>query len=228
MYKPLALFRSRAFAKRMGSHRLKLKCRMSFHFDICAGLAQFCMNLPHIQLLAGKIQYIDSTYVWKWPTLHLWHHLPQSSSSSAFFARLFQHAGFQSPVLTCRAIAFRLEAGMSTINDFATTYMCQSLPFGGVKHSGFDRFGGECMLGMARVRNACMSGALEVPRFYLVVTLTGPPQSSAVEAHQCALSSCIAASPAGPQTRVLAATRRLAAAKWICKPFDGDVRIALL
>jgi len=31
------------------------------------------------------------------------------------------------------AIAERLECGMSSINDFATTYMCQSLPFGGVK-----------------------------------------------------------------------------------------------
>ena len=31
------------------------------------------------------------------------------------------------------AIAARLECGMSSINDFATTYMCQSLPFGGVK-----------------------------------------------------------------------------------------------
>ena len=31
---------------------------------------------------------------------------------------------------------------MTTINDFATTYMCQSLPFGGVKESGFDRFAG--------------------------------------------------------------------------------------
>lgn len=34
------------------------------------------------------------------------------------------------------------QAGMTSINDFATTYMCQSLPFGGVKHSGFDRFAG--------------------------------------------------------------------------------------
>ena len=32
--------------------------------------------------------------------------------------------------------------GMTSINDFATTYMCQSLPFGGVKHSGFGRFAG--------------------------------------------------------------------------------------
>jgi len=41
-----------------------------------------------------------------------------------------------------RAIASQLRAGMSSINDFATTYMCQSLPFGGVKESGFGRFAG--------------------------------------------------------------------------------------
>lgn len=35
-----------------------------------------------------------------------------------------------------------MQAGMTSINDFATTYMCQSLPFGGVKESGFDRFAG--------------------------------------------------------------------------------------
>ena len=47
------------------------------------------------------------------------------------------------PQARARSIALRLEAGMSSINDFATTYMCQSLPFGGVKQSGFDRFAGE-------------------------------------------------------------------------------------
>jgi acyl-CoA reductase-like NAD-dependent aldehyde dehydrogenase len=41
-----------------------------------------------------------------------------------------------------RRIASRLEAGMSSVNDFNATYMCQSLPFGGVKQSGFGRFGG--------------------------------------------------------------------------------------
>uniref|UniRef100_A0A383W8G7 Aldehyde dehydrogenase domain-containing protein n=1 Tax=Tetradesmus obliquus TaxID=3088 RepID=A0A383W8G7_TETOB len=41
-----------------------------------------------------------------------------------------------------RAIASRLEAGMSSINDFNATYMCQGLPFGGVKQSGFGRFAG--------------------------------------------------------------------------------------
>ncbi len=34
------------------------------------------------------------------------------------------------------------QAGMTSINDFTSTYMSQSLPFGGVKESGFDRFAG--------------------------------------------------------------------------------------
>jgi acyl-CoA reductase-like NAD-dependent aldehyde dehydrogenase len=41
-----------------------------------------------------------------------------------------------------RRIAAKLNTGMSSINDFASTYMSQSLPFGGVKYSGFDRFAG--------------------------------------------------------------------------------------
>jgi len=41
-----------------------------------------------------------------------------------------------------RRIAARLDAGMASVNDFNATYMCQSLPFGGVKQSGFGRFGG--------------------------------------------------------------------------------------
>jgi len=34
----------------------------------------------------------------------------------------------------------RIRAGMTTINDFAVNYMVQTLPFGGIKNSGFDRF----------------------------------------------------------------------------------------
>jgi len=36
----------------------------------------------------------------------------------------------------------RIRSGMTCINDFATNYLVQSLPFGGIKHSGFDRFAG--------------------------------------------------------------------------------------
>ncbi|PRW57735.1 Aldehyde dehydrogenase 22A1 [Chlorella sorokiniana] len=59
-----------------------------------------------------------------------------------------------------RAIAACLEAGMSSLNDFATTYMCQSLPFGGVKHSGFDRFAG-----IEGLRGMCIPKAVAEDRW---------------------------------------------------------------
>jgi len=36
----------------------------------------------------------------------------------------------------------QIRAGMTTINDFGVNYLVQALPFGGTKHSGFDRFAG--------------------------------------------------------------------------------------
>lgn len=45
---------------------------------------------------------------------------------------------------------------MTTINDFATSYMNQSLPFGGVKESGFDRFAGvEGLRGLCNIKSVC-------------------------------------------------------------------------
>ncbi|CAL8470086.1 g9628 [Coccomyxa elongata] len=58
------------------------------------------------------------------------------------------------------AIGRRLQAGMTSINDFATTYMCQSLPFGGVKESGFDRFAG-----IEGLRGLCVPKAVCEDRF---------------------------------------------------------------
>ena len=60
----------------------------------------------------------------------------------------------------------RMQAGMTSINDFATTYMCQSLPFGGVKDSGFDRFAGiEGLRGMCTPKAVCedRSALLQYP-----------------------------------------------------------------
>lgn len=42
----------------------------------------------------------------------------------------------------CNYVANKLKAGNVAINDFATFYVCQ-LPFGGVKGSGYGKFGGE-------------------------------------------------------------------------------------
>ncbi|KAM7280054.1 hypothetical protein ACFE04_007188 [Oxalis oulophora] len=41
-----------------------------------------------------------------------------------------------------RELASQIHCGVAAINDFASSYMCQSLPFGGVKDSGFGRFAG--------------------------------------------------------------------------------------
>ena len=56
-----------------------------------------------------------------------------------------------------RAVAGRLKAGMSSVNDLeGTTYMSQSLPFGGVGESGFDCFAGpEGLRGMTQTRSIC-------------------------------------------------------------------------
>ena len=67
-------------------------------------------------------------------------------------------------------IAARLEAGMSSINDFATTYMCQSLPFGGVKESGFDRFAG-----IEGLRGMCVPKAVCEDRFPWLMRTDIPP-----------------------------------------------------
>ncbi|XP_019181178.1 PREDICTED: aldehyde dehydrogenase 22A1 [Ipomoea nil] len=49
---------------------------------------------------------------------------------------------FSGSQLRAKQIASQIHCGMAAINDFASSYMCQSLPFGGVKDSGFGRFAG--------------------------------------------------------------------------------------
>lgn len=63
---------------------------------------------------------------------------------------------FSSNKARANAIAHQLQAGMTSINDFGSTYMCQSLPFGGVKDSGFDRFAGiEGLRGLCVPKSVC-------------------------------------------------------------------------
>ena len=71
--------------------------------------------------------------------------------------------GLGSNVFGSRARALKvgaqLEAGMTTINDFCATYMAQSLPFGGVKESGFDRFAGiEGLRGCCNMKSVVVDG----------------------------------------------------------------------
>lgn len=54
-----------------------------------------------------------------------------------------------------RAVGKRIASGMLSHNDFATTYMCQSLPMGGLKHSGFGKFAG-----VEGLRDLCVTKAV--------------------------------------------------------------------
>ncbi|XP_061349225.1 aldehyde dehydrogenase 22A1 [Gastrolobium bilobum] len=60
-----------------------------------------------------------------------------------------------------RDIASQIHSGVAAVNDFAATYMCQSLPFGGVKHSGFGRFGG-----VEGLRACCLVKAVVEDRWW--------------------------------------------------------------
>ena len=60
---------------------------------------------------------------------------------------------------------------MSAVNDLeGVTYMSQSLPFGGCKRSGFDRFAGpEGLRGLCNIRSIC------VDRFPMIRNSLPPP-----------------------------------------------------
>lgn len=58
-----------------------------------------------------------------------------------------------------------LRVGMCNVNDFGINYLAQSMPFGGCKWSGFDRFAGE-----EGLKGLCRPVSTTVDRFPGVVT----------------------------------------------------------
>lgn len=73
--------------------------------------------------------------------------------------------GLGSSVFTCdlekaQHIASQLEVGMCNINDFASVPLISSLPFGGLKHSGFD-----CFNGIEGLRGFCRRQAVVIDRW---------------------------------------------------------------
>ena len=59
-----------------------------------------------------------------------------------------------------------IEGGMLACNDYATCYMCQSLPFGGLKESGFGKFAG-----VEGLRGCCLAKAVVQDRLSLFRTV---------------------------------------------------------
>eukprot|EP00850_Spirogloea_muscicola_P007929 SM000041S15488 [mRNA] locus=s41:288984:293518:- [translate_table: standard] len=72
---------------------------------------------------------------------------------------------FSRSVSRANVLASKLHVGMASINDFGSTYMSQSLPFGGVKESGFGQFGG-----VEGLRGCCMARAVAQDRFSFLRT----------------------------------------------------------
>jgi aldehyde dehydrogenase (NAD+) len=68
------------------------------------------------------------------------------------------------------AIGRRLRTGMMNLNDFGVNYLCQSLPFGGVNISGFDRFAG-----IEGLRGCCNPRAVTSDKVTGVRTAIPPP-----------------------------------------------------
>lgn len=67
-------------------------------------------------------------------------------------------------------IVSSLRVGMSNVNDFATNYLCQSMPFGGTKDSGFDKFAG-----IEGLRGCCITKATTRDRFPGIKTRVPQP-----------------------------------------------------
>ncbi|KAG0223720.1 Meiotic Sister-Chromatid recombination aldehyde dehydrogenase [Actinomortierella wolfii] len=63
-----------------------------------------------------------------------------------------------------------MRAGMSNLNDFGASYLCQSLPFGGVGHSGYGRFAGP-----EGLRGVCYQKAITEDRWPSLIQTFLPP-----------------------------------------------------
>jgi acyl-CoA reductase-like NAD-dependent aldehyde dehydrogenase len=68
------------------------------------------------------------------------------------------------------ALGRQIRSGMLCINDFGSNYLIQSLPFGGVKESGFGRFAG-----IEGLRACCLERAVVTDRIPGVRTSIPPP-----------------------------------------------------
>jgi len=63
------------------------------------------------------------------------------------------------------AIGRQFRTGMLTVNDYASNYLIQSLPFGGIKESGFGRFAG-----IEGLRALCVERAIVVDKTSFIRT----------------------------------------------------------
>ncbi|ABN67974.2 Meiotic Sister-Chromatid recombination aldehyde dehydrogenase [Scheffersomyces stipitis CBS 6054] len=97
-------------------------------------------------------------------------------------------------------IANRLDSGNVAINDFATFYVAQ-LPFGGIKKSGYGKFGGEeGLLGLCVAKSVVMDKP--IMRLFGVATSIPPPIDYPIKDDKRAWKFVSSLNTAGYDTRV--------------------------
>eukprot|EP00871_Galdieria_phlegrea_P003588 jgi/Galph1/422/GphlegSOOS_G5237.1 len=85
---------------------------------------------------------------------------------------------FSRDIVRANRISAQLQCGMCNINDFGVNYLCQSLPFGGTKASGSDRFSGP-----EGLRGCCLVKAVTWDRIPRVRTRIPKPLKYPVQSN---------------------------------------------
>ena len=106
------------------------------------------------------------------------------------------------------AIAARLRTGMCNINDFGINYLCQGLPFGGCKISGFDRFAG-----VEGLRGNCLLRSETRDRIPGVKTVVPPPLQYPLGSNSFDFSVALVKLMYGNITQMISGMRELATFK---------------
>ena len=115
---------------------------------------------------------------------------------------------FSANVARAQSIAARLTTGMVNINDFGINYLCQSLPFGGVKISGFDRFAGR-----EGLRGNCVVRASTSDRIPGVKTVVPPILQYPIQKTSFAFTELLSLVLYGRVSRFVVAAAKLAVFK---------------
>ena len=71
----------------------------------------------------------------------------------------------------------QFETGMLTVNDYASNYLVQSLPFGGCKSSGFGRFAG-----IEGLRALCLERSILIDKVPFIKTTIPTPMDYPIDA----------------------------------------------
>ncbi|KAJ3068820.1 Meiotic Sister-Chromatid recombination aldehyde dehydrogenase, partial [Quaeritorhiza haematococci] len=158
---------------------------------VAKGATVVCGGKPYVHPKFPKGQYYTPTLIKDvTPTMRIAQeevfgpvlviYKPFTSETEALALANSTEFGLSSSVFTsdyekAERVARKLKVGMHNVNGWGMTYLCQSLPFGGIKVSGFDRFAGvEGLRGNTHIRSATTE-KFRIPYTNLAIHTPLPP-----------------------------------------------------